>query len=105
MHGKQRMHWNVTANDRECLAAIVVLNRQWGQGNYSQQHLADYLECSRATVINLIERLRHAGILETQDAGGRNRLRYTVHVEYIPLKWKEIYPTLWTTSTEPPMTR
>jgi DNA-binding Lrp family transcriptional regulator len=96
-----RIILNVSATDRECLAAIAYLNRQHGQGNYTQQQLADYLECSRATVIEIVDRLKNAGILQTEHLGGRHRLRYTVHTIHLADKWKEIYPILWESADYP----
>jgi hypothetical protein len=90
-----RMLWNVAASDRECLAAIGVLNARYGLGNYSQLDLAAFLECGQSQVSAIIARLRHDGKLITEYPGGRSRMRYHIVVEQIPDKWKTVYPTLW----------
>jgi hypothetical protein len=90
-----RMLWNVGATDRECLAAIGVLNARHGMGNYSQLDLANFLECRQSQVSAIIGRLRRDGKLVTEYQGGRNRMRYHIVVEQIPDKWKTVYPMLW----------
>ena len=91
----ERVHWNVAATDRECLAAIGVLNARHGVGNYSQVDLADFLECGQSQVSAIIARLRRDGKLLTEYHGGRNPMRYRIIPDRIPDKWRPVYPMLW----------